>query len=110
MNTQHDLVVQVMNDEEFVKSVMAMEEPSDVQAAFEEKGIHLTIEDINLIAEQVMVASADGELDEAQLAGVAGGVDPFTITAIILGVIKVGADVMTEVNKSRKAQGKKTIW
>ena len=98
-----------MEDRAFVERIIAMEEPEEVQKAFSEKNVDLSLEEINYIAEQVMNGNVE-ELDEKQLESVAGGVDPFTCACAVITIVKVGCDIMTEVNKSRKAAGKKTIW
>lgn len=108
MNTKQEMITAAMADQEFVAKIVAMEEPEDVQQAFAEKGVDFTLEEISQIAEMVMNGNAE-ELDEAQLDAVAGGIC-WEAVIVVGGLIKIGADIMTEVNKSRKAQGKKTIW
>lgn len=109
MNVSLEKITALMEDREFVAQIAAMEEPEDVQKAFADRGVDFTLEEINFIANQVMSGNSE-ELDEAQLEAVAGGVDPVTVIVVVCGLIKLGADAMTEVNKQRKAKGKKTIW
>ena len=109
MNTKLEKVQAAMEDREFVARIAAMEEAEEVQQAFAEKGVEFTLEEISYIANQVMNGNTD-ELDEEQLEAVAGGVDPVTVTVVICGLLKLGADAMAEYNKQRKAKGKKTIW
>lgn len=97
----------VMNDAEFVQKISAMEEPIDVQKAFAEKGIDFTLEEIGQIAE--LVANNEGEeLTDSQMNSVTGGV--LAEIAIVASGVALVANSMAEVNKSRKAAGKKTIW
>lgn len=109
MNNNLENMKAAMEDTAFVEKIVAMEEPEEVQAAFAEKNVDLTLEEINFIAEQVMIGNAE-ELDEAQLEGVAGGIDPVTCTCAVFTIIRLGCGVMEQVNKSRKAAGKSTIW
>ena len=109
MNAKTEKITALMEDREFVAKIAAMEEPEEVQKAFAEQGVDFSLEEINFIANQVMNGNSE-ELNEDQLEAVAGGVDPVTVTVVVCGLIKLGADAMTEVNKQRKAKGKKTIW
>lgn len=97
----------VMSDAEFVKKISAMEEPEDVQKAFAEKGVDFTLEEISQIAELV-VGSEGEELTEAQMESVSGGV--LAEIAIVASGVALVANTMAEINKSRKAAGKSTIW
>lgn len=97
----------LMNDTEFVKKISAMEDPEDVQKAFAEKGVDFTLDEIGQIAE--MVAGNEGEeLTEGQMDAVSGGILA-EIATVAKGIALLGG-IMVEVNKSRKAAGKKTIW
>lgn len=109
MNSKIKKVEQAVEDVDFLKRIAAMEDPEAVQRAFAEKDVDFSLEEISFIAKQVMNGNAE-ELDEDQLDAVAGGVDPVTVTVVVLGLLKLGADAMTEYNKQRKANGKSTIW
>ncbi|MBO6159501.1 MAG: Nif11-like leader peptide family RiPP precursor [Firmicutes bacterium] len=109
MNATLQQVQLVMADEAFVEKISAMEDPEQVQAAFADKGIDFSLEEIDAIARK-SAADADDELNEDDLVDVAGGVGAVAVICCVAGAIKLGADIMTEVNKSRKAKGKKTIW
>ena len=77
-------------DKAFVDKVFAMTEPEDVQKAFAEKGIELTLEDVKEIGRRLS-ESADGELNESALEDVAGGViTGVTVAAVITCVVAVG--------------------
>ena len=110
MNATLDQVKLVMADEDFVARISALEDPELVQQAFAEKGIDFTLEEIDAIARKCIAdAEADGELSEDALSEVAGGIVVDAI-CVVAGAIGLAAGIMTEVNKSRKAKGKKTIW
>ena len=109
MSTKLEKVTALMENPEFVAKIAAMEEPEDVQKAFQENDIEFSLDEISQIARMVENSNSE-ELDVAQLDSVSGGADPVTVTVVVLGLIKLGADAMTEVNKNRKAKGKKTIW
>ncbi len=106
--TREEMLKNLMADQEFVKAIAYMEEPEDVQKAFSDKGVEITLEEINAIAEAVMAGNSD-ELSDDQLDHVAGGAVIEIITVVASGVA-LFANVMSEVNKERKAKGKKTIW
>jgi predicted ribosomally synthesized peptide with nif11-like leader len=100
-------VQEVMKDVDFVKKISIMEEPEDVQKAFAEKGVNFTLEEIGQIAEMV-AAGNDDELTEVQMDSVSGGI--LAEIAIVASGIALLANTMAEINKNRKAAGKKTIW
>lgn len=109
MDKRMENVRAAMADKEFVEKIVKMEEPEDVQAAFAEKGVEFTLEEISAMAEKIMQGNFE-EMTEEQLDDVTGGVDPVTCVCAVIGVLTLAANVMTEVNNNRKAQGKKTIW
>lgn len=77
-------------DQAFAEKVLAMTEPEDVQKAFAEKGIELTLEDVKAIGKKLS-ETADGELNEDALEDVAGGViTGITVAAVIGCVVAVG--------------------
>ena len=77
-------------DQAFAEKVLAMTEPEDVQKAFAEKGIELTLEDVKAIGKKLS-ETADGELNEDALEDVAGGViTGITVAAVISCVVAVG--------------------
>ncbi len=97
----------LMADKAFVEKIANLEEPEDVQAAFAEKGVDFSIEEINTIAEMVMNNGSE-ELGEGDMEAVTGGI--LAEIAIVASGISLFAGIMTEVNNSRKAKGKKGIW
>lgn len=107
MNNKIELIKATMEDKTFVAEIVAMEDPAEVQAAFAAKGVELTIDQINQIAQLVFSGEAE-ELNEAEMDAVAGGLLA-EITIIASGIALV-ANIMAEVNKDRKEKGKKTIW
>ena len=97
----------VLEDKAFVDAISKMESNVEVQKAFAERGIDFTVEEVDLIAEQLY--GDDKELNDTQLENVSGGIALETITVIVSG-IALAANVMSEVNKNRRAAGKKPIW
>ena len=59
-------------DEAFVKSLLALETPEEVQAAVKAKGVDLTLDEISAIKE-VLAKFTSAELSDADLENVAGG-------------------------------------
>lgn len=86
---------ELFSDEEFVKELLAMEEPEQVQNALEDKGISVTTDEIQKVGEllrkvnsgeisqETLEAAASGELSEEELEEVAGG-------SIIVGLVFLG--------------------
>ena len=79
---------EVCKDEEFVKSLLALEEPSDVKAALEGKGIEMTEEEILQLRDVLVKTAEKGgeELSEDELESVAGGEICCIIAGVLLGV------------------------
>ena len=72
MNEQR--MKEVFSDEAFVKSLFALETVEEVQAALKEKGVELSLEEINGIHDRLLVSiNENGELSLEQLENVAGG-------------------------------------
>ena len=74
-----------LEDEAFVKQLVEMENPEDVQAALNAKGAEITVEEVQQIAKSLS-QQAEGELDEDALEDVAGGVSAQTIFTDIIRV------------------------
>ncbi|NPV91236.1 MAG: hypothetical protein HPY50_10755 [Firmicutes bacterium] len=67
-------VQEVFSDEAFVKNLLALETPGEVQAALQNKGVDLAVEDIVKIKDVIVKRqNAGGELSDEDLEGVAGG-------------------------------------
>lgn len=101
-------IKELMENKEFVAGILEMESPEEVQNAFAEKGVDLTIDQVKQIA---TMAFSDGsaEIPEEELDAVSGGITLEAI-CIIAGGVKLFFDIATEVNKSRTSKGKKPIW
>ena len=87
MNEQQ--IKEIFSDESFVNSILEMETPQDVQKALSEKGLDLSLEEINTIQNTLINNDNEGELSEDDLENVAGGV---AVTTVICGLI-IGAAV-----------------
>ena len=92
---------EVLADEAFVKELFTLETAQEVQEALSQKGVELTVEDIELIAdllnryqageltgkEEKAIKAAqsfkDGELSDEELEEVAGGFGGLIMAAII---------------------------
>lgn len=107
MENRLELIKSAMEDKAFVEKIAAMDDGLDVQAAFAEKGIEMTLEEIAQIATIAFGEKSD-ELEESELDAVAGGV--LAEIAIVAAGVAFFANTMAEINKERKAKGKKTIW
>jgi len=83
MNEQK--IKEIFADEAFVSSILEMETPEEVQKALADKGLDLSVDEINTIKESL--SAEEGELSDEQLEDVSGG----SITAVICGLIIGGA-------------------
>ena len=65
---------EVMKDEAFVKGLLELETPEEVQKAFAKKGVTVSVDEImQLKAALVKVAEKGGDLSMAEMDEVAGG-------------------------------------
>ena len=82
------LIREVFRDEEFVKKLLVLETPEEVQTTLQEQGIAISIEEIQETREFFLKNLNSGkELSEAELAEVQGGCVVFTSLAIFLGTL-----------------------
>lgn len=83
-----------MQDKQYVKELMALENVEDIQAKFLEAGIEFTSDEVQELVNQV-VANADAaktdELGEAVLDGVTGG--SLVGMAIFVGLTALGVGI-----------------
>lgn len=79
-------IKELFSDETFVASILEMETPEEVQKALSERGLDLSLEEINTI--QNSLSNEEEELSEDQLEEVAGG---FAVTTLVCGLIIGGA-------------------
>jgi len=92
-----DKVRAVDGDKEFVDYLIKLDTPEDIQNAFKEKGVDLSLDEVEeLVVEMVDAAGKYGELSEEDLDSVSGG---FVITstvagmAIFLGLTAIGVGI-----------------
>lgn len=101
MNLTQEKIQEVFSDEKFVESLLQMEEPEMVQNALKEKGIELTVEELEQIRER-LENGAEGELSEDDLDQVSGGIAITTIVGAIAGIISMTSAAVSFVHtKSR---------
>ena len=107
MSANIEKLQELVKDEAFLKELFTKEEPEDVQALFEAKGVELSLDEVKSIGETLekvangeitaeqLEKSANGELSEDDLAEVAGG-ELATLTAcaiIFAGGVIVGGGI-----------------
>lgn len=64
----------LVEDQVFVNKTLSCQEPEQVQALFAENGVELSLEEVKAIGQGLAAMSeSDGELNEDDLEGVAGG-------------------------------------
>ena len=109
---------ELMKDEAFVKELLSKEEPEDVQALFEEKGVELSLDEIkeigatlDKVASGEMAAEdvekmAGGELTEDELEEVAGGMISLAvvITCAIIGSVAATGGTIYCIENPDKVQ------
>ena len=83
-------------DKEFVKSLLALETPEQVQAAAKAKGLDLTLDEISAI--KGSLTKTNGELSEADLEKVAGGTEFLTP---IIEIVQIVPNIITDIVRSR---------
>jgi hypothetical protein len=82
-------VKELLSEEAFVKSLVSLETPEQVQAAFKAKGVDVTVDEVKALGEAVK-QSASGDVSDADLEKVAGGFTGQDI-ATIMGALPPGA-------------------
>jgi len=65
----------LMANEEFVKKIVAMQTPEEVQAAFKEEGVEISTEEIGVLGTLIneYIKKEEEPLDEQDLENIAGG-------------------------------------
>jgi len=101
MNQQEteQLVKKLFADEEYVKGLVALETPEEVQASLKEQGLECSVEDIMKIKD-LLPKFKDGELNDEELESVSGGSFAIGVAAVLgvcaglaaLGGIGLGID------------------
>jgi predicted ribosomally synthesized peptide with nif11-like leader len=84
---------EIFADKEFVEKVLAMETAEEVQAAIKEKGVEISVSEIESVKAELANQASSPDSDEVsdeQLENVAGG---FAISTLICGLIIGGAVV-----------------
>ena len=107
-------VREVLSDEGFVKELLAMENEAEVQKALGDKGISISLEEIEMVGELIrkaasgeitveqIEAAGSGELSEDELEQVAGGaILSGIIACLVLGAIGGGAVITTIETEGR---------
>jgi hypothetical protein len=90
--TNEQLIREVCQDEAFIKNLLTLETPQEVQAALRGRGVEMSVEEIKAIREMLIKKLDSGaELSEAELAEVTGGEFVILTTSIILTMLLFGA-------------------
>ena len=64
----------LLNDEDFLKKILPMKTPEEVQAEFKKEGLELSIEEIEALGKAINAAAKKGKpLSEDELENVSGG-------------------------------------
>jgi len=107
MNEQH--IKEVLSDEAFVGALIKLETAEDAQKALKEKGVDVSVEELNKIREQMMkLAESDGELTLEQMDDAAGGLllgTAFLGVALTVAGAAVGGAVVAAVRGECVATG-----
>ncbi len=97
MNEQ--LAKKIFSDQAYVETLLNMETAEEVQASLKEKGLELSVEDINE-TKNILVQRYNGELSEDDLEDISGGCITLATGFLIAGIISaVSAGTVTLGNK-----------
>ena len=68
-------VLEILNDQAFATKILEMQTPEQVQAAFKEKGVEISVEEVKVLGEIInkMVEKNTSKLSPADLDEIAGG-------------------------------------
>lgn len=98
----------VLSDISFVEKLATLETIEEVQLAFKEKGLNLSIDDVNKLHDIIShVANYSGQLSEEALEEVAGGLTPaaeYAVFEVVYSVFKQIAKVVAWGNKITAAR------
>jgi len=88
-------------DKEFLDRLAKSETPEEFQTVFQEKGVDLTLDEIEELIEKIADSdNKNGELDETDLSGVSGGVAFATIlNAIFYAATKTWGPLLPRVKR-----------
>ncbi len=72
---ENEKIQEILKDKKFSSQVLKMETPEEVQKAFKQKGIELSLEEIGIVGDLVnrMIARNSTSLSEEDLKKIAGG-------------------------------------
>ena len=96
-------IKEVFSDEEFMKHLVTLDEPEDVQKALKEKGIDLTVEQIVELKDR-LVNFSDQELSESELEATAGGGSDAGTVGDILKIAGYGFDGLKQLFSDLKGK------
>lgn len=102
---KNEKIQEVFSDKEFVEKLLAMETAEEVQAAVKEKGLELTLEEIEATKKSIINSLEKNDSDEVsddQLEQVAGGfaiTTALAIAGVITGAASGGAALGTAINR-----------
>ena len=85
MNNSIEKVQEIMKDMDFVNALLELDAPEDVQAAFEKKGVNLSIAEIEQIGKAISESCDGDEISEDMLDNVSGGIALETVIVIVNG-------------------------
>ena len=70
-------VLEILKDRAFVTKILEMQNAEHVQAAFKEKGVEISVEEVKILGEIInkMIEKNTSELSPADLDEIAGGLD-----------------------------------
>lgn len=88
----NDDFTKLMQNEEFVKEMLAQKSEEDVQKLYAANGVELTLEDVHEVGKALNSLDNNGELNASELDAIAGGVvvTAATCWAVAKAAIAVG--------------------
>ncbi len=63
----------LLENEEFLTKILDLETPEDVQAAFKEEGVDISLDEANALGKAIVAQASGKELSAEELDAVAGG-------------------------------------
>ena len=95
-NERIEKLKELVSDADFTEQLLDLETPEEVQAAIKEKGVDISLDEINQIKDYIIANADKEELDDEQLEQVAGG--SITVGTVI-GAVIVGAAIVSATAK-----------
>lgn len=117
----NEKLIEILRDKEFAKKILVMETAEEVQNAFKEKGVEISLEEIGALGTAInkIIEKGEKSLSEDELGGISGGHVGYNAVSFLAGLyegavssddpsVKMGIDIMANASKYLEALPEET--